>query len=104
MMTHRDGVLPSQWIRAALAEGIVAACAPIGNGKVQPNSLDLRIGEVGYRVQCSFLPGEEGMQQKLNRFKWYEFSLPAEGIVLERNQNYLFPLCESLNLPPHVHG
>lgn len=103
-MLETAGVLPSQWIRAALESGVVAVCQPLALGQVQPNSLDLRIGTAGYRVQCSFLPGEEGMKKKLSRFCWYEFPLPPEGIVLERNQNYLFPLCESLNLPPHVLG
>ena len=103
-MSETAGVLPSQWIRAALESGIVAACQPPAPGQVQPNSLDLRLETVGYRVQCSFLPGEEGMQKKLARLLWYEFPLPPEGIVLERNQNYLFPLCESLNLPPPILG
>ena len=103
-MSETAGVLPSQWIRAAAEGGIVSICQPLAPGQVQPNSLDLRLGASGYRVQCSFLPGAEGMSAKLARFLWYEFAIPPDGMVLERNQNYLFPLCESLNLPPHVLG
>lgn len=103
-MQHPSGVLPSQWIRAALAEGIVSACSTIAPGQIQPNSLDLRIGNVGYRVQCSFLPGDEGIRKKLKRLQWYEFALTDEGIVLGQNQSFIFPLCESLRLPPHVHA
>lgn len=99
-----NGVFPSQWIRAAEAEGILICETPIDAGQVQPNSLDLRLGSVGYRVQCSFLPGEEGMAQKLLRYRWYEFAMPAEGVVLERNQVYLFPLRERLRLPVGVYG
>ena len=103
-MPQQGGVFPSQWIREAVERGIVTSGAEIAPGQIQPNSLDLRLAGSGYRVQCSFLPGEEGMQEKLARFAWYAFSVPEEGMVLERNQNYLFPLCESLNLPAGVHG
>lgn len=103
-MIQPSGVLPSQWIRAAITDKIITACADITTGQVQPNSLDLRIGAVGYRVQCSFLPGEVGIEQKLSRFKWYEFTLPDDGVVLERNQAYLFPLCERLDLPDAIYA
>src|ERR1051326_99615 len=96
-MPQQNGVFPSQWIRAAIDRGVIASETAIVPGQIQPNSLDLRIGETGFRVQCSFLPGEEGLQQKLSRFKWYDAPVPEEGLVLERNQNYIFPLCESLD-------
>ncbi|HZT43255.1 MAG TPA: 2'-deoxycytidine 5'-triphosphate deaminase [Chthonomonadaceae bacterium] len=97
-----SGVLPSQWIRQAIAEGILCPATPISPGQIQPNSLDLRLGEIGYRVQCSFLPGHEGVDKKLARFKWYDLGLSDAGTVLERNQVYLFPLRERLALPPHI--
>jgi dCTP deaminase len=99
-----NGVLPSQWIRAAARKGVISAEVPFGPKQIQPNSLDLRLDDVGYRVQCSFLPGEEGLERKLARFRWYDFPLTDEGMVLERNQVYIFPLTESLNLPPEVSG
>lgn len=99
-----NGVLPSQWIRTAARDGVISACTPIGPKQIQPNSLDLRLDTVGCRVQCSFLPGDEGVERKLMRFKWYDFALPGDGVVLERNQVYLFPLCEQLNLPPDVYA
>ncbi len=96
------GILPSQWIRTALRDGVIRLDSPPSEGQIQPNSLDLRLGAVGYRVQCSFLPGEEGLTRKLERYKWFNFPLPEEGVVLERNQVYLFPLQESLALPPEL--
>jgi dCTP deaminase len=99
-----NGVLPSQWIRSAFAKGWIEASAEQTAEQIQPNSLDLRLDGVGWRVQCSFLPGDEGMTNKLHRFGWYPFDIPDDGIVLERNQVYLFPLCERLNLPPEVYG
>jgi dCTP deaminase len=103
-MPERDGVFPSQWIRKAIDEGIVVAAPELQPGQVQPNSLDLRLSSSGCRIQCSFLPGEEGLQHKLSRFKWYDVRLPEEGVVLERNQIYLFELCESLYLPDDVYA
>lgn len=96
------GIFPSQWIRFALEQGWLKAEVPLSDGQLQPNSLDLRLGPTGYRVQCSFLPGEEGVAQKLKRFMWYDLTLDEDGVVLERNQVYLFPLAESLNLPAFV--
>lgn len=77
---------------------------PIHEGQIQPNSLDLRLGKTGCRVQCSFLPGKEGIYRKLDAYRWYEFELPDEGMVLEKNQAYIFQLNESLSLPDDVYA
>lgn len=99
-----SGVFPSQWIRAAVESGIIRAEAPIQAGQIQPNSLDLRLGNTGWRVQCSFLPGKEGIYRKLDTYGWYDFTIPEEGMVLEKNQAYIFPLNESLYLPDDVYA
>src|SRR5947209_6846844 len=96
------GIMPSQWIEEAIALGVVGATSPVLPEQIQPNSLDLRLDTVAYRVQCSFLPGPEGLQRKLSRFKWYDLPLAPSGTVLERNQVYLIPLSESLDLPEHI--
>ena len=69
-LERRPGVLPSQWIRAAIADGLIRAASPFAPGQVQPNSLDLRLDGIGHRVQCSFLPGEEGVLRLLERHGW----------------------------------
>ncbi len=96
------GIMPSQWIADAIARGVIQATPPIIPEQIQPNSLDLRLGPVAYRIHCSFLPGAEGVQKKLSRFKWYELPIAQEGTVLERNQVYMIPLAERLSLPEHV--
>ncbi len=100
----QPGVFPSQWIRAAVECGIIQGDVAVHSGQIQPNSLDLRLGKTGCRVQCSFLPGREGIYRKLETYSWYDFELPDEGIVIERNQAYIFPLNESLNLPHGVYA
>ncbi|MDB4930936.1 MAG: Deoxycytidine deaminase [Myxococcaceae bacterium] len=99
-MTHRGGVLPSQWIRRALTDGTMTASRPVEPTQIQPNSIDLRIGRAGTRVQCSFLPGREGVEGRLRRFGIYPVDAGPDGVVLERNAVYLFPLMEGLKLPP----
>ena len=51
------GVLPSQSLERAVERGWIDAGAyRIPPSSVQPASLDLRLGEVAYRIRCSFLP------------------------------------------------
>ncbi len=91
------GILPSQWIRRAIVERKISHVTP---DQIQPNSLDLRLGSLGWRIQCSFLPGAEGVARKLERFRWFDvIASEGEGVVLERNAVYLFELQESLALP-----
>jgi dCTP deaminase len=98
----RPGIQPSQWIERALREGVVATGVDVTSTQIQPNSLDLRLSKRGWRLQCSMLPGEEGIEKKLERFGWHSFELGAEGMVLERNAVYLFRCEESLALPEGV--
>src|SRR6202045_1813236 len=50
------GLLPSQLLREAVAQGReILSPLPIGDDQIQPASLDLRLGEVAYRVRASFL-------------------------------------------------
>ena len=52
-----NGVLPNQWLAVAIGEGVVDAAAfTIPAANIQPASVDLRLGEVGSRMRCSFLP------------------------------------------------
>ncbi|MBI5513992.1 MAG: 2'-deoxycytidine 5'-triphosphate deaminase [Deltaproteobacteria bacterium] len=95
-----EGIQASQWIRRAIAQGLVRGATPLQDGQVQPNSLDLRLGQAAWRLQCSVLPGEEGMEKKLARHAWSALPVTDQGLLLERNAVYLFALQESLDLPP----
>lgn len=94
------GVLPVQKLKILRGLGILDSHPdyPIQDNQFQPNSLDLRLGEVAYRVRCSFLPENETVDQKLEKLEQYRFSL-KEGAVLEENCVYIIPLLEKLNLP-----
>jgi dCTP deaminase len=96
------GVLPAQCLRAAIESGIVSSPTySFEEGQIQPASLDLRLGEVAYRLQCSFLPGQATVESELSRYKMGEVDL-RDGAVLEQNRPYLIPLAESLELPPQM--
>ncbi|MDX6274852.1 MAG: dCTP deaminase [Frankiales bacterium] len=100
-----EGVLPSQYLHHAIAEGwIDAGNFKIPRENVQPASLDLRLGEVAYRIRCSFLPSSQSVETKIKDLIIDELNLHGEGVVLETNRPYLIPLKEHLALPPGVRG
>lgn len=74
----------------------------IDDKQVQPASLDLRLGERAYRVQCSFLPGAESVERKLEHYVIHELDLKNNGAVLEQGIVYIVPLVERLVLPEDI--
>lgn len=99
----KAGVLPNQYIEAAVAAGVIDAGAyKIHGENIQPASLDLRLGEVAYRIRCSFLPAHETVEEKVKDFIVDEIDLRREGSVLETNRPYLIELKERLALPQTV--
>ncbi|MGH8997551.1 MAG: 2'-deoxycytidine 5'-triphosphate deaminase domain-containing protein, partial [Acidimicrobiales bacterium] len=96
------GVLARRHLLEAIATGVIAADDPVPEANVQPASLDLRLGEVAYRMRCSFLPGADTVERKLKDHVIDEIDLREEGGVLETNRPYLVPLKERLALPPEI--
>ena len=100
--TTDKGILPDRDI-AALAEagGILPAYEFVPD-QIQPASLDLRLGDIAYRVRASFLPGPNTtVGERIDDLKLHEFAL-TDGAVLETNCVYIVPLIESLALPNDV--
>ncbi len=96
--SHATGVLPSQSIRALIAQGGILADAKVEDAQIQPASLDLRLGTVAHRVQASFLPGGAAtVEDKITQFGLHALDI-TEGAVLETGCVYIVPLQESLNL------
>lgn len=94
------GVLPIQKIKLLNELGIIRTPKefPLEEGQFQPNSLDLRLGEIAHRVRCSFLPENESVDEKLTKLTQHSFSI-NDGAVLEPNCTYIIPLLEELHLP-----
>ena len=94
----RTGILPCQAIFALWRDGEITATQPLADGQIQPSSLDLRLGEVAYRVRASFLPGPgQNMAQKIDQYTMHSVDL-TRGAVLERGCVYIVPLLERLSL------
>ena len=99
----RDGILPSKWLRIAVQQGIVHSDYRIPEQNFQPASLDLRLGEKAYILQCSFLPYSGPVETRLRDLTIGEIDI-RDGAILEKNRPYLIPLLESLDLPQWIHG
>jgi dCTP deaminase len=84
------GLLPSQMLREAVAQGReIMSPQPIGDDQIQPASIDLRLGEVAYRVRASFLPGARAsVRDKLDLLSMHRIDL-APGAVLEKDCVYI---------------
>lgn len=96
------GILPSQAIRALVADGTIGIAEPLLKGQVQPASIDLRLGTIAYRVRASFLPGPGShVAQKLDELALHKFDL-TKGAVLETGCVYVVPLLERLALTPQL--
>ena len=94
-----NGIFPVQHLEKAISDGVIAADHPIEDGQLQPASLDLRLGREAWRVQASFLPGENMLvDAKLAKFGMHKIDL-TNGAVLERGCVYIVKLQERLNLP-----
>jgi dCTP deaminase len=101
-MTSPIGIYPCQEIRLLVAAGAITADAAIEDAQIQPASLDLRLGDVAYRVRASFLPAPGAdIAGKLDELSLHVVDL-SRGAVLETGCVYVVPLLERLALPPEV--
>ncbi|MEO0479921.1 MAG: 2'-deoxycytidine 5'-triphosphate deaminase [Planctomycetota bacterium] len=96
----RSGILVRQQIRALIDEGALTTTdgSGIPDSQIQPASLDLRLGPVGYRVQAGFLPESATVEERIKEWQLYEVDL-REGAVLEQGQVYVLPLLERIDRP-----
>jgi len=99
---NANGILPDRMIAAMEEDGLILPAFPFVESQIQPASLDLRLGEVAYRVRASFLPGPNTtVAERIDELKLHEVDL-TDGAVLETNCVYVVPLLESLALPPSI--
>ena len=96
------GVLPDNSIAQMIETGTVSADMPVDPAQIQPASLDLRLGDVAYRVRASFLAGRgASVADRLAEFEMHRVDL-TPGAVLEKGCVYVVPLRERLALPGDV--
>jgi dCTP deaminase len=93
------GVIPNQQISEMIRSGQINAAQSVIDAQIQPASLDLRLGNVAYRVRASFLTGHSSkVTDRLKEFEMHRVDL-TDGAVLEKGCVYVVPLMESLALP-----
>ena len=95
------GILPDRMIAALARAGGILPAADFAPDQIQPASLDLRLGDVAYRVRASFLPGSSTVAKRIDELKLHEIAL-SDGAVLETGCVYIVPLLESLALPAEI--
>lgn len=96
------GIYSARLIGELHEQGAILVKRAFDPDQVQPASLDLRLGEVAYRVRSSFLPGPNmTVAEGVDKLKLHQIDL-SDGAVLERGCVYIVPLQETLNLPDKV--
>src|SRR6476661_1467213 len=95
------GILPDRMIAALAEAGGILPAYPFVPDQIQPASLDLRLGDIAYRVRASFLPGSSTVAKRIDDLKLHEVAL-GDGAVLETGCVYIVPLLESLALPGEI--
>jgi dCTP deaminase len=96
------GILPSQEISSFVARGYVSATPAINPEHIQPASLDLRLGDIAYRVRASFLPGPKStVDAKIKELRMTRVDLTGAP-VFEKDCIYIVPLVEELSLPENI--
>ena len=98
-MEQYRGALASQHLKQLLENEAIQIEQPLFADQLQPASLDLRLGEIAYRVRTSFLPGiGRSVQTCIDKLAMHKIDL-CNGAVLEKGCVYIVPLQESLALP-----
>ena len=102
LQKHANGILPDRMIAVMADSGLILPEYPFVESQIQPASLDLRLGNIAYRVRASFLPGPKAtVGERIDELKLHEIPL-GDGAVLETGCVYIVPLLESLALPPDI--
>ena len=98
-----NSLFAAQHLEQAMRAGWIRADNQIPPTSIQPASLDLRLGEVAWRLRCSFLPDENStVRSKVEDLIFDEIRLDGDGAVLEKDRAYLIPLREELRLPKTI--
>jgi dCTP deaminase len=101
---RKTGILPSQEIQELIQNRKILSPDAIEASQIQPASMDLRLGKIGYRVQASFLPSRAStIKKKIEDLKLAEIDL-TRPTLLERGAVVVIPVVEQLALPYDIGG
>lgn len=101
---RQTGAIPSQMIVELIETGKIISTNEVPEKNIQPASLDLRLGERGFKVRASFLPRpDETIAEALEHYGEETIDL-SQPIVLEKDKTYVLEILEELALPSRVHA
>jgi dCTP deaminase len=101
---RRSGILPSQEILEMIRIGKIRSRVEITSDQIQPASIDLRLGNMAYKIRASFLPnGKSPIGPKIRELRLAEIDL-SQPSVLGKGEVFIVPLIESLDLPSDMRG
>src|SRR5258708_10524655 len=90
-----NGILPDRMIAAMADAGLILPEYPFVESQIQPASLDLRLGNIAYRVRASFLPGPGAtVAERIDELKLHEIDR-SHATALETHCVYIMQLLES---------
>jgi dCTP deaminase len=101
---HGPAFLPRQQLHLAAASDFISASDGLADSSFGRSSVDLRVGDIAFRVQCGFLPGDQSVLERAAPFVMDELDLRDGGALIERGRPYLVPIKERLNLPQTIEG
>lgn len=101
----KEGIIPHQMIHEMIHEEMISGFHTISQKQIQPASLDLRLGMLGYKMQASCIPlVGEPVGKKIDKYCEYQIDLVGNGTILEKGNVYLIELIETLELPAKISG
>ncbi len=98
-----DGILSYQYLERLVKERKIYANEPIRRWQFQPNTIDLRLDKVAYKVVSRFISSTKKVQDKINSFLTCKIDL-KKGAILEKDSIYIIPLKEKLDLTTEIYG
>src|SRR5205085_1978165 len=75
LAADQKGILPDRMIAALTKAGAILPAYEFAPDQIQPASLDLRLGDIAYRVRASFLPGRATVAERIEHLKLHEIAL-----------------------------
>ena len=101
---REQGILPSQEIEELIKNGKIRSTAEISDDQIQPASIDLRLGNIAYRVRASFIPSRKFLiSSKIRELQLEAIDL-SQPALLDTGGVFIAPLIESLELPVDMSG
>jgi dCTP deaminase len=94
----RFGVYSDVDLRKAMDSKVITSEVEIKPEQVQPSSIDLTLGNVGYCLPYSSIPGCNSLGNYFEYIKNYRMDDISKGVHLHKGQVYVVRLNERLNL------